>query len=108
MDFNTIILLLASIVIMLWAIIIKFTKNISLIPSIKKDKISKIKKVDKVANDFGNKLFLMGLSIFISSLGRYLFGTIGAIPGLILLVLFSLNYSTLAQNVDSKIKTKEY
>ena len=88
--------------------VIKFGKKIALIPAITEERIKKIKKVDVVANEFGNRLIMMALACIVTMAASIAFGKIGSIIGLVLIIITAVSWNTLSTSVDEKIKVKKY
>ena len=88
--------------------VVKFGKKISLIPAITDERLEKIKKVDVVANEFGYRLIMMGLSCIFMLGASIILGTVGSVIGLIVLLVSVVSWNTLSTSVDKKIKSKKY
>lgn len=87
---------------------VKVQKNINTIPIINEERLKKIKKVDKVCNDFGNRLFILAGIAIAMAIATYFFGNIGKWVGLVVFVGAVLNWSSFCSEIDAKIKKKIY
>lgn len=87
---------------------IKFKKSISSIPAINDERLKKIKRVDKVCNDFGNRLFGMATLAIIMAVATYFFGNVGKWIGVVLFVFSVLNWNVFCGQIDEKIKKRIY
>ncbi|MGG7178218.1 hypothetical protein ACQPU1_11515 [Clostridium paraputrificum] len=105
---GTIVMGIAGVGLAIFGVLVRFNKKISLIPAITEERLLKIKKVDKVAKDFGNSLFIMAGAVIIMTLGMYYFGTVGGLAGLVLTVASAGSWNSLANSVDDKIKKRIY
>ena len=88
--------------------VVKFGKKISLIPAITDERLQKIKKVDVVANEFGYRLIMMGVSCIFMLAATIILGTVGSIIGLVILLVSVVSWNTLSTSVDQKIKLRKY
>lgn len=88
--------------------LIKFGKRISMIPAMTDDFQRRIKKVDKVANDFGNGMIILAIMVLIAAGGSYFFGKVGSIGGLVFIIIGASHWNRLSTSIESKIKKKEY
>lgn len=102
------ILAILGVVLIVYASIIKFKKNISIIPAVNEERIKKIKKVDKVADDFGNRAYMLAGSIIVLAVASKFFGNIGAIAGFIVVIVAAASWNSLSTSIDEKIKKREY
>ena len=105
---STILMGIVGIGLAIFGVLVRFKKKISLIPAITEERLLKIKKVDKVANDFGNSLFIMAGAVIIMTIGMHYFGTIGGFVGLLLTVISAGSWNSLSNSVDDKIKKRMY
>lgn len=87
---------------------IKFKKSISSIPAINDERLKKIKKIDKVCDDFGNRLFGLAILALITAVATYFFGNIGKWIGVVIFVLAVLNWNVFCGQIDEKIKKRIY
>lgn len=97
-----------SLILFFLAYKVKVKKNLQSIPVMNDERIKKIRKVDKVCDDFGNRLILMAVSALLAAVLTYFFGNIGKIVGIIIFILVVLTWSSLCGEVDEKIKKHVY
>lgn len=97
-----------GIVLLVVALLIKFGKKINIISAINDERREKIKKVDKVTSDFGNRMFLLSFAFLITAGASYILGRLGSIIGLIIIIIAAAYWNNLCMSIDEKIKRREY
>ena len=107
-NFIVIGMVIISLILFFLAYRVKIKKNLQSIPMMNEERLKKIKKVDKVCNDFGNRLILMAVSALLAAILTYFFGKMGKIVGIIIFILVVLSWSNLCGQIDENIKKHVY